>query len=220
MGYTHYWTFSKPALKKGNMDKTETVYKKALIECQKIARVYNDKCLDLGRSENRLSGFSAHTKIGKYGGLEINGKGDLSHETFSMREHYRQNFEGDAFNFCKTARKPYDLVVTACLALLKYRLGDLIEVSSDGDANDWTDGVSFAREITGLKILNPIDPIVDAPKVKAPKIPKTSTVIWHEMNGKTYIEQKSLTNILKQAKKLGPKLDFNNLITMLENVGA
>ena len=39
-----------------------------------------------------MSGFSAHTKLRQYGGSEINGAGELRGDTFSLPEHFRQNF--------------------------------------------------------------------------------------------------------------------------------
>ena len=90
--------------------------------------------------------------MGQYGGINVNGKGDLSHEPFTLREHFNQN-EPD---FCKTARKPYDLVVVACLAILKHHLGDNVNVSSDGDSTNWVDGVKFASSVLRKKLTNPI----------------------------------------------------------------
>ena len=162
MGYTHYWRFHKPERKLGAMEVADKKYKKAILECQRIARTYNRRMKEEGRDWDRLSGFSAHVPVGKYGGLEINGKQEQAHEPFTMREHFRQALElgytKNGFDFCKTARKPYDIVVTACLAVLKYRLGDLITVSSDGDAQDWDAGVLLARDILKRKIPNPIKP--------------------------------------------------------------
>lgn len=157
MGYTHYFQFKKPAPIKGNADAAETAYKKAIAECAKIARVYNAECKNAGLDADRLSGFSAHTKPGKYGGLLINGKQENAFEPFCVPEHFRQNFENsDGFGFCKTNRLPYDTVVTACLAVLAYRLGNLIAVSSDGKPDDWSAGVALAQRVTRRKIQNPI----------------------------------------------------------------
>lgn len=98
--------------------------------------------------ERHLSGYTAHTKPGQYGGLMINGKGENGHEDFSLREHFSQN-ESD---FCKTARKSYDVVVTACLIILKHYLKDNITIGSDGGASDWSPGYCLAR--FGAKIDN------------------------------------------------------------------
>lgn len=154
MGYTHYWTFKTPP--KGTAKQVEASYQQAIKACNKVVRAWQDQNPKGSwfRDAMRLSGYSAHAE--GYGGLEINGKGSNAHEPFTLREHYRQNLE-DSSNFCKTARKPYDTVVVACLTILKHYLGDLIEISSDGCRNDWTEGVDFAKLVTKLKTLeNPI----------------------------------------------------------------
>lgn len=153
MGYTHYWTF-KPA-PRGKANQVELKYQLAIKECAKLARVWNDTCKAEGRDWERLSGYTAHVKPGAYGGIHLNGKGPEAHEDFIMREHFNQN---EGFNFCKTARKPYDTVITACLAVFKYRLGECLEVSSDGNAEDWDAGVTFARTVLKRKVPNPIAP--------------------------------------------------------------
>lgn len=154
MGYTHYWSFKKPKSIKGTHQEIEAKYQLAVRQCQRIVKAYNKdiKAKDSKHSD-RLSGYSAHTKVNDYLGLAFNGTQDLSHETFILRDHWSAN---DDFNFCKTAQKPYDIVVVACLVTLQYYLGDLIEVSSDGNASEWVDGLKLARKV--LKINNLIIP--------------------------------------------------------------
>jgi len=150
MGYTHYFAFSKP---KGVKAKDiERRYRSAIKECAIIALFWNEYCKHSGDDESRLSGYTAHTKPGEYGGIELNGKGDNAHESFNLREHFAEN----EASFCKTARKPYDAVIVACLALLKYRLGDAITVSSDGKAIDWEYGTKLACSALRLNIPNPL----------------------------------------------------------------
>jgi hypothetical protein len=45
--------------------------------------------------------------------------------------------------FCKTAYKPYDKVVVACLCYLAD--AGVLTASSDGGPEDWTDGLELAR---------------------------------------------------------------------------
>lgn len=144
MGYTHYWGFK---LQKGQAKQTEVAYQKAIKECHKIVVAYY-------KEYGGLSGYTAHSTPGQYGGLNVNGKGEDGHETFSMREHFRQNLEPGNWNFCKTARKPYDLVVTACLIVLKHRLGDAFSVSSDGYKHEWIEGLQYARKVLKLKTID------------------------------------------------------------------
>lgn len=66
---------------------------------------------------------------------------ELAHETFSLTREYV-----DAFAFCKTARKPYDLMVKACLILYKYFF-PYVTISSDGDEEDWMDAKKFVAAV-------------------------------------------------------------------------
>jgi hypothetical protein len=81
---------------------------------------------------------------------------DDSHESFSWprrqpREAWQTGPAGRADAFCKTARKPYDVVVVACLLVAKHHLGAEVELASDGCfeaardeqpyADGWQDGV-------------------------------------------------------------------------------
>ena len=67
---------------------------------------------------------------------------DLDHETFLLTRKDSGNF-----NFCKTARKPYDLMVCAVLFLAKYHLKDKIKISSDGDMEDWKPAIEFVESL-------------------------------------------------------------------------
>jgi hypothetical protein len=65
--------------------------------------------------------------------IVLNGIGADSHETFYIQK-------GDIkWNFCKTAQKDYDEVVTAILILARYVFLDF-SLSSDGTWNDWRIG--------------------------------------------------------------------------------
>ncbi len=80
--------------------------------------------------------------------------GDCSHETFLLqRKSSGHVTERDGrqfhFNCCKTAYKPYDLAVNACLIVAKHHLGDGMLVSSDGEAKDWKDGMWLCDHFLG-----------------------------------------------------------------------
>ena len=62
------------------------------------------------------------------------GVGQYEHETFIFAKTL------DEFNFCKTAGKPYDMVVTASLIFAKKILGDALTIKSDGNWDDWDGG--------------------------------------------------------------------------------
>lgn len=99
--------------------------------------------------------------------------GDCSHETFSLPleiekndwkepigeisyyDQYSKPVYNDKkeiglyFEFCKTAYKPYDLAVIICLIIAKHHLKDDIQVSSDGDIEQWQDGMLLCQKILG-----------------------------------------------------------------------
>ena len=64
----------------------------------------------------------------------------LAHETFYVTP---ETFE---FEFCKTARKPYDLMACAVLISMKKHLKGF-SYSSDGDLADWTPAQVFYKSV-------------------------------------------------------------------------
>jgi len=146
MGYTHYWEFNSDYLKDGTVaDK----YLQAIKLCNRVIKYAKAKVVN-------LAGYNAHMKGNKYPGIKLNGVKDEGHEWFIMRETFEEAAKGD-INFCKTARKEYDAIVVACLAILKYKLKDAIKVSSDGDESDWEYGTNLARQVCRIKNLtNPM----------------------------------------------------------------
>jgi hypothetical protein len=78
----------------------------------------------------------------------FNGNGyDDSHETFGIyrvrppKESWQTTRGND---FCKTARKPYDVAVTACLCYLA-TITETHRVTSDGYGYEWLPGLQVAR---------------------------------------------------------------------------
>ena len=130
MGYTHYW--------RQNRDFTDA-------EWEEFVRLTN---LIIADNEGILSdGFGDGGKPEVNGDrVCFNGLGEDSHETFLITKK-----KGETFDFCKTARKPYDKYVVAVLCAL-YNLTDsppqqnrsahpMESISSDGNTSDWTDGL-------------------------------------------------------------------------------
>ena len=76
----------------------------------------------------------------------FNGAKAESYETFFFPRHY----DGD-FNFCKTAYKPYDIVVCGALIVLKHYMPKL-KVSSDGGEEDWAPAVALAQKTLGYGV--------------------------------------------------------------------
>jgi hypothetical protein len=98
------------------------------------------------------------------GRVGFNGAGfeDADHETFLVPKNIEDGAEsweaddikaGKRFHFTKTARKPYDVMVCACLLALKKRASSAWQISSDGDVEDWASSYRFAKGALGLKSL-------------------------------------------------------------------
>jgi len=143
MGYTHYWTQTR--------DFTPQEMNKINGELLDIVKVSG---IPLGGWDGTGSPEFTTETIG------FNGKGDDDgHETFRINATRKLPFEGASpdrlgWAFCKTAAKPYDIVVVACLTVLAAKHG--FDVSSDGGAKDWEDGVKLASKALGEIFTNPM----------------------------------------------------------------
>jgi len=99
----------------------------------------------------------------------FNGVGDDSHETFRIkRDHSYLNEEqkdswgkhvqdtwkkeAEIFDFTKTNRKPYDLLVTATMALYKFHFRDKVEISGDGGVEGFEEGVKLVNQTLNYSI--------------------------------------------------------------------
>ena len=71
-------------------------------------------------------------------------KKGLDHETFGI------TWKGEGgFDFCKTARKPYDLAVCFCLLSFHNHFPrEIFQLSSDGGEEEWQKALDLYNEIT------------------------------------------------------------------------
>lgn len=130
MGYTHYWTISPPLNRLRFVDFSN--------DCRKII----DEC--------EIRGIAIADWDGESGGPEIsesevvfNGLGNEAHEPFRIL------VDSSGSDFCKTAGKAYDLAVTSCLIAAKHHFGHAIEVTSDGEEEDWADARALCQSALG-----------------------------------------------------------------------
>ena len=151
MGYTHYWT-SKDFTQK-QWDKFKFVCDKLLNNLPKKTNIAGGSSSDLPLIINRNSKdeFEFSNKCICFNGdtphqLKLNHY-DLSHETFLI-ENVNDGGIND-WSFCKTARKPYDLLVCACLIAAHKYLG--FEIKSDGDLSDWKPAFDYYAETMEIK---------------------------------------------------------------------
>ncbi len=114
MGYTHYWNFNeKPSQ-------------------EKFAELVEGVKQIVATAEE--AGIAIGEQVYESGYFSFNGVDAGAHETFSIDIRTQEE------DFCKTAEKPYDMVVTASLILAKKIFGDDIEIRSDGNWSDWESG--------------------------------------------------------------------------------
>lgn len=131
MGYTHYWDY-KP--QPGDTLKFKDVLREVLILKKKMPE--NSETAGGNYSEYPITLRNGAGKgLPTINETEIcfNGDGNkgLDHETFIFE--FKEEERGD---FCKTARKPYDMFVCLCLIALANNLSGF-SFSSDGGQEDW-----------------------------------------------------------------------------------
>jgi hypothetical protein len=142
MGYTHYWClYDVP---------NPEVLRACVAE---MAQVVADCQVPLGDRWGEGEPEIAEDRIA------FNGRGRNAHESFVFPgktpsgpvdpTDFFSQFSG--FNFTKTAYKPYDCVVTACLLVVAHHFPDGgVRVSSDGAyPTEWAEGRALYERVTG-----------------------------------------------------------------------
>lgn len=135
MGFTRYYTIT------GHLDSDKFIEYSKIAEavCRDITKIYGHKLAGWdGEGDPEFTDIK----------ISFNGELDDSCETF----HISKNSKG--FNFCKTRQLPYDMHVYACIILAKIFFGNSIEISSDGDDEDYYREISsiIKSNIRDLKI--------------------------------------------------------------------
>ena len=123
MGYTHYYyqsrSFDKREWEQIRKD-VETIIEDCIANNITLVQEYDDHKPPIVNSKR----------------VFFNGKADEGHETFVVDRtpQYRSydNKNEPLFQFCKTARKPYDMAVGLCLLRIRAIAPTAITVSSDG----------------------------------------------------------------------------------------
>lgn len=112
MGYTHYF------------QQNEAVSDEAWNKIQNDVKIIINHQLKAG-----VELESSNKEMVNENYININGVGDNAHETFHITKKKMEDF-----NFCKTARKPYDLTVTSILLVIDEHAKDCFRIGSDGGA--------------------------------------------------------------------------------------
>jgi hypothetical protein len=143
MGYTHYWKITE------RLDKDWDKWTSFLPDAMKIMS-YAEAKLDIPLAD--AFGETKGDEQISLSGVSMNGYAENSHDSFVLSPEVTE------FDFCKTAQKPYDTVVTAILVLAKETFGEAIEVSTDGELEDWNDGLYLYEKslnrFTYLRVIN------------------------------------------------------------------
>lgn len=141
MGYTHYF-------RHGNA--TNEAWDKIISDCKRLYENMPKHSTSSGACYSleplKIDDQDGGEPIFDNERILFNGAGyeDADHETFIINK-----INNDEFEFCKTARKPYDLMVQACLIVYHHHSPDTIDVGSDGDNDDWKAAKKFVRETLG-----------------------------------------------------------------------
>ena len=139
MGYTHYWTIQ---------DITKPLMTSEI--AQDIQSIILASEVPIGDGD----GGRDSQPLLEHDLVQLNGIGDESHESLCYPPNFKWNQgfrppESHGFAFCKTARKPYDVVVCAALLAIKHHLGDNVEINSDGKFdNEWQPAYRLYRRAT------------------------------------------------------------------------
>ncbi len=126
IGYTHYWEIKKTPFFKS--------FSSALPDIEKVIEQHKD--IIQYESGNPMPPLVTKNLI------RFNGIGQDAYETFlfefpvNPKTGNCASQSGYYFDFCKTAHRPYDIVVCKILLILKAYLGDDLTVNSDGFYND------------------------------------------------------------------------------------
>lgn len=151
MGYTHYFTRDKRNVGSAWM------FGRLALDAKKIIEQAKSEGIEIGGAD----GFGSPEFNEAYFAFNGTCVGGLDHETFwwaalpeqpewQTKHFAKGNKKNDIFDFCKTAHKPYDVVVVAVLIRAKEIYGTLVDISSDGNwEGDWEAGRALYERVFG-----------------------------------------------------------------------
>jgi len=143
MGYTHYWTYNPNEIK--DTEELRMRFRAAVFIIKLAHKTIKREKLCVIRG-----GLGVGKPIMNESQVWFNGdeKTGMDHETFDMK-WYPEG--GIAKDFCKTNRKPYDILVCVSLIAFKYFFNNpkVFNFSSDGDNSDWEEAKDLYTRITG-----------------------------------------------------------------------
>lgn len=155
MGYTHYfekfgYTEISEAEKENIVKDVKKVFqyiKKHFMTIDGEPLIINGESYKYAVANKNFILFNGTDKLPTKTEFENRNESELSqlsHETFYF-DFSQKQFNG----FCKTARKPYDIVVCCVLIILKEHLGYKFKFSSDGEYNndEWLKAIELYNNV-------------------------------------------------------------------------
>jgi len=134
MGYTHYWRQYSGF----NTDKWDDLIHHSL-------HLQDAIYPEIQLADVEMSDFA----------ICFNGTKPNNHETFVLERvmpppnlDYKDHF----FSFCKTAQKPYDLMVMCVLLVANKLEPDVITYATDGEKSDWQPAIILVKEVCSLDV--------------------------------------------------------------------
>jgi len=151
MGYTHY---AYRQLASRDQPHIKASYGALALDIKRLCELAQGLGIELGDAHGEGKPEFTESRVA------FNGVGKESHESFVWvarveQPDYRRD-EPMVFDFCKTAEKPYDAVVTASLIRAKYYYGDEVDIKSDGNWSDWKTGRDLYQLAFGEVAENPM----------------------------------------------------------------
>ena len=139
MGYTHYWNFKRVVK---DIDNSAEKFAAAV-------DLFKEKMKKLPKTIRLANGIGEGKPVITPTEIIFNGSAENGedYETFYIGLTYDERKSN--FNFCKTARQPYDTAVCLALLCFKEAYGDDFTYSSDGDIKD--EGWALAHQIFNKK---------------------------------------------------------------------
>jgi len=140
-GYTHYYTWKQPP--------DDTSLKACVADMNRLIEARKSILVSPDVPESTPGSLKLSAT-----NVDFNGIGVNAHEPFVFPYTLSSH---DSFNFCKTAWKPYDEVVTACLIVARDHFSpSVLEISSDGEWPDWSRGAMLYTSVFGRRARDPM----------------------------------------------------------------
>ena len=125
MGYTHYWKFDRSKVAPETLVNGFYRASQNVKACRKHLPKWIQIRGGLGHGAAKINDRELWFNGDKATGAD--------HETFRILRDGYPNHPGYEPDFCKTARKPYDILVVCSLLALEREFPDAFEWDSDGD---------------------------------------------------------------------------------------